>query len=208
MAQFATPDDLATRLGLSLTDEEWTRAEQLLELASALIQDVAEQQIEEATDTLVMAGRNDESILLPQRPVLAVETVALDGAELVEGRDWYLDGNKIVRLPHGATVAPGGVFDDWSELGSARGFGTPRQTLSITYRHGYPETLAWAKTICLEAVVRVWVNPGSVAQERVGDTSTLYTSAGAPSGLLLTDDEQRLIRRKTGRTASSIAIGR
>jgi hypothetical protein len=205
VAQFATPDDLAARLGLTLTDEEYVRAGTLLELASGLIVDEAKQEIDIDTDVLTMPGTNDATILLPQRPVVSVESVKLAGAELVEGVAWYLDGNRLVRIP--ATILLGGLLEEEQFPGGGRGFGWPTQTLQITYQHGYLDVPASVKAICVEAVVRVWVNPGSVAQERVGDTSTMYDSS-APSGLLLTSTEQRVIRRFFGRTAKSITIGR
>jgi hypothetical protein len=204
-ARFATADDLATRLGLDLSDAERIRADRLLELASGLIQDAARQTIElVAGDVLTLPGTNDETIHLPQKPVASVEQVTIDGVPLVEGTDWYLDGNVIVRRSR--RLLSGGIADQ--QLVPWAGFGWPGQTIRITYTHGYAEIPESVKAICLEAVVRVWVNPGAVAQERAGDSSTLYTTAGAPSGLLLTDTELRAIRRLFGRKASSVAIGR
>lgn len=220
--QFATNADFAARLGLTLTAPEQARADTLLQLASAMIQDATgkaenRQTIELVTDdVLLMPGTTDEMIKLPQRPVGSVTSVTLDGLPLTEGTYWYASGNTIVRIPSNAVVLSGGMifnFPFGAGYPYGSGFGWPAQTLAITYTHGYapadiPQSL---KAICMEMVVRVWVNPGAVIEERVGNMSTMYSMRSGteiPGGLLLTDVESRLIRRMFGRTAGSVTVGR
>lgn len=207
---FATADDLAARLGLTLTDAEQARATTLLDLATGLIQDEAKQTILLVTDdVLSIPGTTDEMIKLPQRPVISVASVTLDGVPLTEGSDWYRDGNVIARIPAITTVLTGGLIDEAFTFPMGTGFGWPAQTLEITYTHGYAVVPESVKAICLEMVVRVWVNPGSVARETVGNTATVYDNMRfSPAGLLLTAAEQRVIRRMFGRSAKSITIGR
>ena len=209
MAQFATHDDLATRLGLIFSQAEQTRADALLTSASALIQDEAKQVIALVTnDVWETPGTTDEVIRLPERPVVSVASVTLDGQPLVQGTDWYLDGDSIRRIPVVTTVLTGGLIDEAFTFPLGTGFGWPAQTLAITYTHGYATIPGTVKEICLEAVVRVWVNPGSVAREAVGNTLTVYdNNRFSPSGMLLTDDEKKALRRFFGRTAKSIQIG-
>ncbi len=202
--QFATSDEFAARLGLELTADEKTRADRLLATASSLIQDEAKQDIElVADDVLEMRGTTDERIRLPERPVVSVASVKLAGVPLVEGGTWFLDGNEIVRIGL-TTLLLGGVIPG----GYARGFGFEWQTLEIVYTHGYETIPQSLKAIAMEAVIRVWVNPGSVARESVGDTAIVYdNNRFSPSGLLLSDVEKRVIRRMFGRRARSITIG-
>lgn len=210
MTQFASHDDLANRLGLTLTPAEQTRADSLLTLASDLIADEAKQKIGLVSgEVLTMPGTIEESILLPERPVVSVESVALDGDALVEGTDWYLKNDAIHRLAVVFTQGLGMArLDAPYLLGSGIGFGWESQTLEITYTHGYSEIPGIVKAICLEAVVRVWVNPGSVARETVGNTSTVYDNMRfSPTGLLLTADERNRLRRFFGTKATSIQIG-
>lgn len=203
---FATAGDLATRLGIDLTDEEETRAELLIASASGLIRNEVKQTITLVEDdVLTMPGTTDERITLPQRPVVEIASVTLGDAPLVEGADWYLDRNTIVRLPRTVARIAGLVDDTWP---GGIGFGTPTRTLEITYTHGYEDIPLIVKSICLEAVVRVWVNPGAVIQERVGDTMTEYAPRTADArGLLLLDDEHEQLRRFFGTRAISITIG-
>jgi hypothetical protein len=209
---FATADDLADRIGVDLTADERIRANVLLELASGLVQDEAKKKIGRVDDDLLeIPGTTDDMIRLPELPVISVASLTLDGVPLIEGSDWYLDGGSIARIPAATTVLTGGLIDEAFSFPLGTGFGWPAQTIAITYTHGYdaaniPKSV---KAIILEAVVRVWVNPGSVARETVGDTATVYDNMRfSPTGLLLTDDEKKIIRRLFGRTAKSISIGR
>lgn len=207
MTAFATHDDLASRLGVTLTTAMQTRADALLELASDVIRDEVGQQIDEATETITMPGTTDERFPLPQRPVISVASVELDGKALAEGTDWYLDGNEIVRIPASVTLGVGGLLDTSYVFPLGTGFGWEENTLSITYTHGYTDIPGKVKSICLEMVVRVWVNPGSVARETVGDTATVYDNMRfSPSGMLPTDDEKKQLARLFGRTGRSVTI--
>lgn len=211
-AAFATHDDLATRLGVTLSTNDQTRADALLADASDIIrEEVKRGDLNyEIDETITMRGTSDESIELPSTPVISVSAVTLDGQPLVEGHDWYLDGNMIVRLPVTRAVILDGIADEMSTfpLGTA-GFGWPEQTLEITYTHGYQTIPGKVKTICLEMVVRIWVNPGSVARATVGDTYTVYDNMRfSPTGMQLTDDERKALKRLFGSTVKSVMIGR
>lgn len=221
MTTFATADDLAARLGLTLTSDEQTRAGTLLDIASGLIQAETRQIIGQVVDdVLTMPGTVDEVINLPERPVTAVSSVTLDGRALDADGYWYLDGNAIRRRPalmsqsYGrADFGSGGM--EWPFFYPV-GFGWPTQTLEITYTHGYTtDTMpALVKTICLEVVVRIWVNPGAVINDAVAGTQTTYAARGLRGsaglggiGMLLTDGERLAIQRFFGYRAQSVTVG-
>jgi hypothetical protein len=207
---FATPDDLAARLGLDLDDGEQARATLLLADATGLIQDEARQNIFLVeNDTLTIRGTTDERVKLPERPVVSIASVTVAGRQLAQEQDWVRDGNELVRIPINTVFAVIGRLDQ-VVYPYTPGFGWEGQILEIVYTHGYADDdlPGFCKSICLEAVVRVWVNPGSVARETIGDTSTVYDNMRfAPTGLLLNDDERRTIRRFFGRRSRSITIG-
>jgi hypothetical protein len=205
MSSFATPDDLAARLGITLTDAEIARADTLLAMASELIQDEAGQKIGLVTnDVFEIPATTDDRITLPERPVVSVSSVTIDGTPLVEGSDWYLEGDTIIRLSTTLTLV------DSAAYAYVAGFGLPDQTLRVTYTHGYADGVipGTVKAICLEAAVRVWVNPGSVARATVGNTTTTYdNNRFSPSGLLLTASEVRKIRWLFPRRMGSVSVG-
>lgn len=202
---FASTDDFAAMLGISLTANEEDRATTLLALASGLIREAANgQTISLVTDDVyTRKGTTDQRILLPQRPVVAVSSVTLDGAALTADSDWYLDGDELVRRT--ATLVTPAVLE--AETLSA-GFGYEWQTLEITYTHGFETIPNLVRTIALEAVVRAWVNPGRLIQQTVAGTETTFAPyADPPRGLLLTKTEIRAIRRKFGSRGGSVWVG-
>jgi hypothetical protein len=201
VAQFATAAELGDRLGLTLTNAEITRANALLTLASGLIQDGTKQTISLVTgEVFTRKGDYPNRIRLPQRPVVSVASVTLDGVALVAGTDFYLDGDELVRmnaLPQASFGLPNS------------GWGYPWKDIVVTYTHGYA-TIAiptLVKTVCMEMVTRVWVNPGSVIQEAVAGTQVTYAPYSAPPrGLLLTKAEKAELNELLRRRAGSIGL--
>jgi hypothetical protein len=139
VAAFATHTDLAARLGVTLTADEQSRATTLLGLASDVIRRAARQNIDRATSTIKVISAADR-VLLPQRPVISIDSVTRDGSAFV---DHMLDGDYLAGSWSGGTI-------------------------QITYTHGYDPVPDAIKAICLEVVTRVWVNPGKADQEAYG----------------------------------------
>lgn len=194
---FAEVAELAARLGLTFTADEADRAATLLSLASDVIRDVVEQKINVVTDDeYERPGTTDDRIPLPERPVVSVSTVAVNGTEI---SGWYVAGAVIVRQ-HRTGVAD---TVGWS----SPGFGCEADTLTITYTHGYATVPALVKQLALEMTVRVWVNPGSVVQAGEGTTQTTYAPyADPPRGLMLTNAEKSSLRRFFGSKGSSVTV--
>lgn len=198
LTPFATHTDLEARLGVSLSPAEQTRADTLLADASDLVRLAAKQQISEvADDVLTRRGLYGDRLRLPQRPVTSVdsityqfvETLAPEAPLLLETDEYYLEGNDLVRYAQGS----------W--------FG-PEYQLVITYTHGYSSPPILAKTTAIEAVVRVWVNPGSVISEMHGSESFTYSGgASNPAGLALTEDECYTLEREYSSGGRSGSIG-
>jgi hypothetical protein len=187
MAQFATSTELADRLGLEFTAAEDVRADTLLALASGLVAREARQTIEQVEDdSLTLRGTPEDRVRLPERPVTEVSSVTLAGDALTEDTDWYLDGDELVRMP-----APSGAT--FPHVPTS-GWGLPDEELVVVYTHGYATVPDALKVIVLEAVVRVWVNPGAVMSERYGSEQAVYATQGTPNGLLLTDAERQTVR--------------
>lgn len=189
MPQFASNDDFAARMGLTLTDDEETRAAALLSLASDLIVEATGQTIEEvADDTYTAPSVYGDRLRLPQRPVTAVSEVKLTpnggSPAVIDPTSYFLDGGELVRsrFPFGYEL----VFRQFGQ-----GWLGPWWTVEVTYTHGYADDAipGVVKAVCMEAVRRVWVNPGSVVSEEEGNTREAY-GAAAPGGMLLTPTEK------------------
>lgn len=189
MAQFASADDLAAQLGIELTENEESRADALLSLASGLIQDAARQTIELVeNETVVMRRARGAVVLLAERPVVSVSSV-LAGGDALAADTYYLDGDCLVRS--------GGTWGDLLGVGFSG-----NDELVVTYTHGYEEIPETIKGICVAAVVRAWVNPGAVAQEGYGSERVVYPV----QGMLLTAQERRALRKVTGRRSEPSAV--
>ncbi len=199
--QFAVPEDLAARLGVTFTDVDTARADTLLTLASGLIQDAVDQVVALVEDdTLTRPGSYDDRVRLPERPVVSVASVTLNGEVLTEGTDWFLDGDEIVRNRRLATL------EWWGHRFGfyGPGFLGPQYSLEIVYTHGYAAVPPLVRATCLEMVSRVWNNPGSVVSETYGSEMVTYQTGS--TGLLLTDAERTRIERLLRRTAGSIRL--
>lgn len=190
MALFASSDDLAARLGVTLTSGEQSRADELLTLVSGLVQREARQRIELViNDVLTVPGTPDTRFRLPERPIVAVTNVTVNGL----------------------TVTPGIGSMNYSRhadyLSRPYGWGIPEQSVVVTYTHGYAEIPDAIKAVCLEAVVRAWVNPGNVLREVHGSEMTMYAAGTVtPTGLLLTAEEQRVVHDTIRRPAGSTVL--
>jgi hypothetical protein len=185
--RFVSAAEFAARLGLTLTDAETDRANTLLALASGLIVEATGQDVALVEDDIYTAPSvYGDRLRLPQRPVVEVSEVSLTpkggSPSVIDPNSYYLDGGELVRsrFPFGYEFVFGNYGQGW--LG-------PFWTVTVTYTHGYADAIpAVVKTVCMEAVRRVWDNAGSVVSETIGDTQTGY-GRDAPGGLLLTPKE-------------------
>lgn len=175
---------------MTFTSDEQSRADKLLTQASGLIQAEARQRIELVTgDTLTVPGRTDARLRLPERPIVSVSSVTLDGETVITGVD------------------PANYFQTADYLVRLSGWGLPDQALQVVYTHGYAVIPDEIKAVCCEQVVRAWVNPGNVLRESYGSDLVMYGAGMTiPTGLLLTPEEQRVIHYVLRRPAASVSL--
>lgn len=141
MASFADVDDLAVLLGETFDATRSAQAELALEMASTAIRAWTRQTIDLVEDdTIVFAGVWDTDLTLPERPVIEVTEVTVDGTAVT---DWELVG--------------------WSLRREWGGWGGPAVLISVTYTHGYESVPAWARSVCLQAAARFVINPEASA---------------------------------------------
>lgn len=202
MTAFATNADLATRLGLTLTAPEQTRADALLSQASDMIRAQVRQQVTKvANDVWVTRGVWGNRLLFPQRPPISVASITakfMNGTSTtIDPITYFIDRDELVRYdwPLSFTIGNGWLGPGWE--------------LTITYDHGYdpaanpvPYQLALCKTVALEAVARVWVNPEAATQEMIGSSQTMYPAVG----LMLTDEEEADLTDAFRRTEQSVGL--
>lgn len=95
----ADPAELAASLGVAADDPKLVWA---LTAASRRFRGAVRHQVSLVSgDEVTLDGNGCESLLLPAAPVVAVESVTLDGGVLVEGTDYSWSGDGFLRRLNG-----------------------------------------------------------------------------------------------------------
>lgn len=179
----ATLSDLGVRLGLDLDDD--ARAQAILDDTEAAIVAYTGRSFtdEETTETLtVEAGK----IRLTHGPVLAVDTITVDGVEVTFT---WTSGRTVVLAE----------FDPFA-------WATP-VSATVTYTHGYTTVPAAIVAVACQIAGRAY---GSNAQhsgrtaEALGDYSESFGTAGASGPLGMLPDERRILDRFKAQPRSPI----
>lgn len=179
MSQFASADDLGDYLGETLTGTRLTQAVVALELASARIQGWTRQRLERvAADVIVLAGTSYWELELPERPVISVSSVKVDGTTQA-ATTWRLFGDRLIRKSGGWT----GPVDSLVE---------------VTYTHGYDPIPDDIRAVTLALATRMSANPLGVSQEGIGS----YTVSYGADGVGQVDDVLAPLTRYRRRAAS------
>lgn len=141
MAAFADVDDLAVLLGETFDATRTAQGELALELASTAIRAWTGQIIDLVEDdTIVVDGVWDADLVLPQRPVIEVTELNVDGTA---DTDWELVGSSLRR--------------------TTGGWGGPAVSVEVTYTHGNESVPAAVRSVCLQAAARFMINPEASA---------------------------------------------
>lgn len=193
----ATVADLATLLGRTFTTEQEQQAQALLDQASSVVRAYVRQDITRATTTDTFTMRRADPVLhrcsglitLPQRPVVDITEVKVDGTV---SADWWQEGSEL--LVRGWT---------WDLPPAAH---RPPQ-VTVTYTHGWDPVPGEIQAIVMQAANRVIVNPSGIRSETVGGESVTYLipAVGEYLGVLLSKTEQRVLDRYR-RTAGSVRL--
>lgn len=206
----ATISDLEDRLGRDLTDDEARRAEPLLRDASAQVRRYCRQDFDLTRGDVAVLRPVGADLVLPQRPVLAVSSVAAipgDGQPDIVMSGWEWDGLDCVKIAGFGWRTAIDYDLEWDFVGWWA------STYRVIYDHGYATTPDDVVGIVCGTVNRVLVAPSMVEgmlSERVGPFG--YTlqqgSSGAPgpSVRLTQADRDALADAGYRRTADTIQL--
>lgn len=124
MAALATVADVEALLGRTLTLAESNHVTTMLDSASEAVREAAGQQFTRATSTVTLPVSDGTRLVLPQRPVVSVQSVSVDGTtdtswalvsgELRRAGGWMLrslPGRVTVTYTHGYAAVPRPVRD-------------------------------------------------------------------------------------------------
>lgn len=183
----ATPADLARILGRTFTPAQVDQAQALLDQASSVVRAYVRQDITQATTTDTFTMRRVDRlefrcagmVVLPQRPIVDIASVKVDGLETFE---YWQDEDRL-------------LVDAWTWNLPPAAHRAPQ--VEVTYTHGWEDVPGDITAIVLQAVNRVLVNPSQIRSEAVGGESVTYLvpSTGEALGVLLSKTEQKVLDR-------------
>ena len=200
-ASFGTPDMMSAYLRVEINPTD-TIARLALAAATSLIQGYTDQLIAQVTDeTVVLDGSGTDTMLLPELPVTDVSNVIvnsdtsfpmtlLNQTSESDAEYTFVGGNK------GLLIRRQGRFVNYGDDQTAQ-FGCwprRRQSVTVTYTHGYPVIPAELQLLCVTVASRAWAQDGAT-QETVGTYIAQY--AGQPG--VLTADEMKMLGRYRAR---------
>jgi hypothetical protein len=184
----ATVDDVQQRMFRDITDAEAQRVEVMLDDASAVVRGFCRQNFTQvrATQRIRPVGYR---IRLPQRPVVAVHSVALlinnrpitvagytwDGTDEV----WLGDMGRIINLAETAS--------EW--------LATHTPVAEVDYTSGYTESPPGVVSVVCSMLTRTLSAPGAggIISEAVGEYTYRLSDAAAQGPLTLTDAEKAIL---------------
>lgn len=184
MTAFFTAAELAMQLQDS--DIDVPTANMLAVLASDVVRDDLQQQVDVAMETITIYGDGGELIVLPERPVTAVTSVLLDGQPIPAFR-WHTNG-ALRRVIYPGSQFAGQQIMVWP-------FGVPVQ---ITYSHGYETVPNTIKAVAMQLAAAAYADPELVAAKKVDDVLVKFeksSGAGELPAMMLNNDQRRQMDR-------------
>jgi hypothetical protein len=179
MGPFATAAELLEWTGMPATAfPDLARIQALLQSASDLIRTWTDQTLSYvAGDTVILPAADRDTLLLPERPVVGVTSVVVDGLTLDPTTYQWDSAGRLMQIGYPNPMGSGtGVWWSWGA--------------TVEYDHGYAQTdPVWGelRAICMEMAWRAFTGPSGQAEGFGGlDTETI----GFATGMFISQAEQ------------------
>lgn len=220
LSNFATTDDVAAILQRNLTATELVWANRLLSQASDIVRRYTRQTLNYVqNDTITLPGNWDNTLVLPQRPITAVNSLLINGNAPTSYTVWKkLDDT--LYISSGAYQPDFGVLlwggnALWGPAGSNSGpqatgatWQGPQATITINYNHGYQTIPGDIVNVTAGLVAVAVASPVGVEQEKVGGYQVRYTRSEGGAMALQAGDKEILNYYRKRAISSSIAVQR
>jgi hypothetical protein len=192
----ASTDDLADRLGITLTPEQESRAFAVLTDASSVVRNYARQTFTLVEDDVAyIEGTAEQWLYLPERPVIEVTEISMGGAQLVDGQ-WNVQGDALFR------------YDGWNSRYylSGGGWNQPN-TIAVTYTHGYEVIPEDVIAVVCKIAQSTWLNPQGYRSANAGAVGVTFDSGTVGVGVLDADDKRVLDVYRRARRSVVLSAG-
>lgn len=209
MTAFATATDVATVLQRSLSSAEQAAATELLDLATAEIEEAIGFSFGATNYDVNLQGNWDQWLELPTDATgitsIAINAIALDTA------GWYWKAGRFVRRgPNPAEEWELGI-DQLGVIrqGATSGLGVfhwggPGSTVRVIYTAPSVSVPAWLKSFAIRLVIDTLLNPQQIESESLGAYSVRYSAKGGSALGLLTEDQHETLSRRYQRNVGTI----
>jgi hypothetical protein len=219
LSNFATTDDVAALLQRDLTASELVWANRLLTQASDVVRRYTRQTLNFVQNEIaVLPGTWENSLAIPQRPVVAVNSVRFNGVTLPSATYVLKDdtlflssgsyqpdfgpmnwGNYGLMGPAGSSSGPNYAGPSWQGPGSK---------VTVDYDHGFQTIPGDITNVTAGLVAMAIASPVGVNQEHVGGYHVVY-SRSETGAMRLTDSDKEVLNFYRKRAiSSSIAVSR
>lgn len=189
----ASVSDLSIYLNRELTGSAAQQAEMLLSIASNAVQAYCRQTLEYVEDDQAsLVGNWGSTLTLPERPVVDVTSVSVDGTDLGSDNSWTWDGRDI--LYRGSWSDVNGAWAPQSDRPHLY-WGSDEAIVEVTYSHGFPTIPPVIVGIVCGLAARGIANPsGAVQSETLGPYSVTYGSSTVSGASSLLASERKILR--------------
>lgn len=219
LSNFATTDDVAALLQRDLTTAELAWANRLLTQASDVVRRYTRQTLNFVQgETITLPGNWGNTITLPQRPIVAVNSVLINGAtpsyQLWKTLDDTLYISTGAYQPDFGVLLWGGNAL-WGPAGSNTGpqatgasWQGPQANIVINYDHGYETIPGDITNVTAGLVALAIASPVGVEQEKIGGYQVKYSRSEAGGMTLQAADKEVLNYYRKRAMSSSVATVR
>jgi len=186
MTLLITADELEIHLGATFTAAQTTRATQIIEAVSAVVQAYCNrvQLVEVVDDEITLNGSYAYRLPLPLGPVSSVSAVTVDGTATTA---YDLVQDTLVR--NGLDVQP--PF----HVPTTPHWGGPDVEIGVTYTHGLSAVPEKVKAVTFDLAARPYANPTSVRSQSIDGYSVTYAGQlSGSSALSLSGDQKATLK--------------
>ena len=204
---FAVQADIEATMGRALTATEATYASRLIAMASEMVRKEARQNFDLVTDdTITLAGNWDKTLQLPQRPVVGITSLTVNGQLYNSSQYKWNRAGKItlnsgsfmpdfgnITTPGNQMVGPAGSSGS-VPASSMFSWGGPGAVIVVVYDHGFatiPQDIT--NIVAGMVALQMSTSPG-IVRETIGTYSAIYAKNGNGGGMSLTEENKKELK--------------
>lgn len=214
MVALAALTDVTALIGRALTTLETANASTLLVTASNKVRAYTRQQIDPiAADTITCFGTWEQRLILPQRPVTNITSIAVNGTVLDSANYAWNRNGDVDRLSGSFAPDVSGSYTSRSNLWGPAGstylnyatgpsWNGPQATITVVYDHGFAVIPGDVVDEVAGMVAAQIANPVGIGSEQIGNYKVVYSRKSVGGSMTLTDEAKANLNHYRKRAAT------